>query len=161
MTYISIGFGYVRLYRHGENAACMACLIEKYIHTYIHTYIYIYDEIFTHTLVNTWYHSLLRLWVQIMLFDVCRPHANKHICSIQYILSIVIVAIFLFEWDVGGNRTISSTRISYLMRETLTMLKRILTNAAISSKSTSKMKLKPRMHTSGSISWDMNARITW
>ena len=33
-TYISIGFGYVRIYRHGENASCRACLIEKYISIY-------------------------------------------------------------------------------------------------------------------------------
>ena len=26
-TYISIGFGYMRIYRHGENAWCRACLL--------------------------------------------------------------------------------------------------------------------------------------
>ena len=33
-TYISIGFGYVRIYRHGENDSCRACLIEQYISIY-------------------------------------------------------------------------------------------------------------------------------
>ena len=46
MTYILIGFGHVRLCRHGENASFMACLIEKYIYIYI--YIYIYTHIYTY-----------------------------------------------------------------------------------------------------------------
>ena len=71
------------------------CLVYGLSNWAIHIYMWQYDEIFTHTLVIKLYHSQLRFWVRIMLFDVCRPHANKHICSIQYILSIVIVAIFV------------------------------------------------------------------
>ena len=70
------------------------CLVYGLSNCEIHIYVAIWWNIHTY-LIITWCHSQLRFWVRIMLFDVCRPHANKHICSIQYILSIVIVAIFV------------------------------------------------------------------
>ena len=50
MTYILIGFGHVRLCRHGENASFMACLIEKYI--YIYTHIYTYDNMMKYSHIS-------------------------------------------------------------------------------------------------------------
>ena len=72
-TYISIGFGYVRIYRHGENDSCRACLIEQYISIYGNMMKYSHKC----TLVSKWHHSQLRLWVRIMLFDVCRPKCQQ------------------------------------------------------------------------------------
>ena len=74
---------------------------------------------------------------------------------------MVVDSANITRWILPGTRTISPTRTSLSGNRDFKFVRRILTNAVISSASISKMKLKSRIHKSGSISRDMNVRITW